>query len=413
MRLPTVSQFRDEMGVMSKQLDQIQVLQAQVSTGKKLQYASDNPLLAEKISGINDFIQTVKAYQLNGTLAENRTSVMSSAVQKSINTLDRVQELIKNSDNDTLNNNDRTTLALELKNCLDNFLQIANSQDNNGDYIFSGINSHTPSYAKVNQLFKYQGSSDITNIAISSQNTVPYNESGYSVFGDIKTGNGLFTVSADQVNNTGTGILSAGGVSQNTAYIADDYRITFVTNGAGKLAYQIIGLSSGQVVPLPPLLTPDDAPEYIADNQIAFNGINVQISDNPHVGDVFIITPSKTDSIFNFLQKAINTLMTPVNSDKGKADLHQALSGLSANFQQASQNFNQFMVEIGTRGKSIDDQINLSKANVVDQQILLGKLSDADMTEVISDLTQRLTTLQVTQQSYLKIQEVFNGLLQR
>jgi len=42
---------------------------------------------------------------------------------------------------------------------------------------------------------------------------------------------------------------------------------------------------------------------------------------------------------------------------------------------------------------------------------LSSKLSDSDLGQAISELTQRLTTLEVTQQTYLKIQETYFDLL--
>ncbi len=85
MRLPTVSQFKNEMSTMSSQFNRIQDLQTQVATGKKLQHSSDDPLLADRITAVSDFVQTVKGYQLNGTLAESRVSLASSNMKQGIN----------------------------------------------------------------------------------------------------------------------------------------------------------------------------------------------------------------------------------------------------------------------------------------------------------------------------------------
>jgi flagellar hook-associated protein 3 FlgL len=412
MRLPTINQFKNQIQAMSSQIEKVQQLQTQVATGKKLQRASEDPLLAEKINAVNDFVQNVKGYQLNATLAENRVTLVSSNIQEGVNILGRVRELIQSAQNDTLNNSDRANIAAELKGQLDVLMQVANAKDSNGEYIFSGINVKSPAFEKQGSGYIYQGAEEVTQIAIGIQNKVAYNDSGFQVFGNIKTGNGQYVLSSDAVNNTGTGVVTSAGALQNSAYVPDTYTITFVKNGTGKLAYQINGLSSGQVIPVPPLSTPSDAPEFFSGNEISFNGVNLQFSGLPNEGDVFHVNESTTQNMFDSLQQVINTLNTPTNSETEKASFHQVMNSLSASLMQISNHVNGFLTEIGMRGKNIDDQINFSTNVLTDQKILLSKLSDTDMTEVISDLTQRLTTLEVTQQSYLKIQDTLNKLLQ-
>ncbi len=82
-------------------------------------------------------------------------------------------------------------------------------------------------------------------------------------------------------------------MTDKSAYVADNYTLTFVTNGAGKLAYQIVGASSGQVIPAPPATIPTDAPEYVIGEDISFNGLSINIKGTPQVGDTFQIAPSQ------------------------------------------------------------------------------------------------------------------------
>lgn len=413
MRLPTVSQLKHQVNDIAQQFEQIQTLQTQVATGKKIQQSSENPLLANKIKAVGDFMQTIKGYELNGTLAQSRASLFNASSQDSLNVLMRVQELVQSAQNDTMNASDRNNIAQELKGYVDTLVRIANTQDNNGEYIFSGINSNTPAYSKTPSGYVYQGSQEVTRIAISSGNTVPYNESGLRIFGDLKTGNGVFSLSSDTVNNTGTGIASIINSQASSHFVADDYTLSFVTNSAGKMAFQVSGANSGQLIPPLPLSAPDDAPTFIAGSSITFNGVAIEINGQPAVGDTFNVVPAKTQNMFDALSLMITTLSTPINSEKDKADFHQTLSGQSSSFNQALAIFQQYLTEVGNRAKTIDDQVNINKNVLIDQQLLSGKLSDADLGEVISNLTQRLTALEITQQSYLKIQESYNHFMQR
>jgi flagellar hook-associated protein 3 FlgL len=413
MRLPTIGQFNTEALAISRQFEEIRSCQMQITTGKKLQSTSEDPLLAKQIKAVNDYIQLINGYELNGTLAQTRNQLVSTTVQGSLNSLGRIQELIQNAQNDTLNNNDRKNLAEELKGIQEVLLRAANSQDNNGQYIFSGMSINVPPFAKQGNSYIYQGAQEATKIALSFETTVLYNDSGYQVFNGTKTGNGVYDISTDPVNNQGTVIAKAGNLQSTAAFVSDDYTLTFVTNAAGKMAYQVSGQLAGQIIPAPPLIMPDDAPEYIDGNELVFNGVSMQLTGQPVVGDTVQVTPSKPQNVFDTLESLFELLSTPVNNDVEKANLHQQLGKHATSFNQIVNHFRQYSTEVGNRGKTIDDEINLNKNSITEQKILLGKLSDVDLGEVVSQLTQRLTTLEVTQQAYLKIQETFNHLLNR
>lgn len=306
MRLPTVSQFNIETSRMSKQYESIKNLQIQVATGKKIQNSSENPLLAQKVTAIRDFLKHIEGYELNGILGQNRNTLACTTVQDGINVLSRVQELIQNAQNDTLNNVDRQNIAVELQGSLDNLLRIANSQDNNGDYIFSGMAVNVMPYINQDGRYRYQGSQESTKIAIGIGCTAACNDPGVQIFENITSGN-----------------------------------------------------------------------------------------------------------IFDALQNVIASLNTPVSTDEERADLHQSLDSQRDAINQLSNNFQQSLTRLANRGKAIDDQININKNLLVDNQIMLSKLADSDLDRLIPELTQRLTTLEITQQTYLKIQETLNQLLQR
>jgi flagellar hook-associated protein 3 FlgL len=401
------------MTSLAQQYDAITMLQNQASTGQQIQHSSEDPLLADKIKSVTNTIQNLEGYQLNNTLAFNRVSLLNSTVMQTTNIIQRVQQLIQSAQTDTLSNSDRLTIAKELSSYADSLLSLGNTQDSNGEYIFSGMNVSVPSFVKQGNNFIYQGGFDPISIAVGPRISIQFNDSGFQVFGNIKTGNGIYTVNADAVNNTGTGIATLINSNNNSSFVSDNYTLSFVTNASGQLAYQVIGDSSGLVVPAPPLASPADAVAYVPDNAIQFNGVSLQISGQPNVGDVFQVTPSVSENIFNSLQTVINTLNNPVNSDKERADLHQQLLAQGATFKQVLDHFREFLTEVGNRGQTVDDQKMMTNQMILDQNTLLGTLSDAHMEDVLPELTQRLTALELTQQSYLKIQETLHSIFTR
>lgn len=412
MRLPTIAQFKNEVAQMAKQHEKVSILQAQVSSGKKLLKSSDDPLTASRVGNVTDYIDRIKSYEVNTTLAENRLLMVNSSLQQGIDLSSRAQELVVRAQSETLNNRDRQNIAEELRAVLERMVMVANTQDSHGEYIYNGFQVSTPAYSLVGGEYHYQGGYEGYSIEIGEGTQVLYNDSGFQVFGNIKSGNGFYSVAADALNNTGTGYLNSVSVqnSQDSSAV-DDYSIKMVMNASGKLGYQILGKTHGQVVPLPPLILPDDAPEYVVGSTITFNGISVILNGQPEAGDTFKITPSKVQNVFKTLQNLIDALNAPVASEADKAILKQTLVEESESFAQASDHLIIQLTNAGNRAKMIDDQAQLNKNQIIDEQIILSRLSDVDMTQSISELTQRLTSLNIMQQSYLKIQETFIQLL--
>lgn len=410
MRLPTVNQFRAQMSSLTSQFDEINKLQIQSTSGKKIQRSSENPLLADKIKAVSDSMQTTRAYDLNNTLAMSRVSLLGTTVQQSVNLVGQIKDLILSAQNDTLNNENRASIAQEMRGYAETLLGLANTRDNDGEYIFSGMNTNVPSYAKEAGVYHYQGGAFATRIALDNNNSVPFNDSGFRVFGDIKTGNGHFTVSSDVVNNTGTGVASPVSQQNISAMIHDNFTLSFVTNGAGQLAYQLTGDSTGQIIPASPLTSPADAPAYVAGANISFNGVSLQITGQPAVGDTFYVKESQSQNIFDTIDAVISVLDKPLSSEKERADFHQVLGEQGTSLSQALNHMLQYFTEVGNRGKTIDDQKLLTGNRIQDQERMLDRLSNAPMEEVLPELTRRLTALELTQQSYLKIQETMHKL---
>lgn len=311
MRLPTLTQFKNEAAQMAKQAERVSTLQTQITTGKKLERASDDPQLALRIQAVTDCMEHLKSYDLNSIVAQNRLALTSTSLQESVDLSSTAQALLMRGQNDTLNDADRQNIAHELKGVLNGLLGIANTQDSNGDYIFSGARISTKAYAQKNGEYTYQGGYEGNLIAIGPKHHVLFNLSGFGVFGDIPSENG---------------------------------------------------------------------------------------------------TPQ---NLFQTLQKTIDLLMTPLTSDTVRHDVKQQLTEQASCLSKAANHLILQLTDTGERAKAIDDEITLNKNRIIDQQLMLGRLSDADMTQSISELTQQLTTLNITQQSYLKIQETFLQLLKQ
>lgn len=410
MRIPTFAQFQQQAGMISKQYDKLSQLQSQASTGKRIINPSDDPALAGQVKVVQDYIDLLQTFDHNSKLAKTRYDLFGSSIQSTIASVTDVQSLIQKARNGTMQDaQSRLNLAKQMEGDLATLLNLANTQDVEGKYIYSGFNTSTAPYSQSGSGFQYNGGYTPTTIDVAPNVSAIFTESGHNIFGNIKTGNGAFTVTAGS-GNTGVASTSPGSIT-GASYVPDTYTIQFVTNAAGELAYQVTGANSGQVIPAPPAVTPANAPVYqpgVSGQDITFNGVNINMNGAAKVGDTFQVKPSAKQDVFTMIQNAITTLKNPVNN-QGAYD--QALSQLGSSLMQAFNHLVSYQSDFGARVTTINNQADSTSKMITDQTIQKSHLEDADITQVFSQLSQQSLALQVTQQSYLKLQETLSQIL--
>lgn len=115
-------------------------LQDQLSTGKKITRASQDPVVA--MNGMRYRTQVMEVEQFKRNLSEvyNWMEATDSALDKAAQVLHRVRELVQQAANDTYEENQRDSIAKEVGQLIEEMATIANTKSNN-KYIFNGTNT--------------------------------------------------------------------------------------------------------------------------------------------------------------------------------------------------------------------------------------------------------------------------------
>ncbi len=406
MRVSTMSMHRQSVSSMMQAQNKVSRTMLQLSTQKRFLNPADDPIASSRINSLNANIQQLETYQSNAGIAENQLSLVESSLTSTSTILARVNELQKQGINGTYQQKDREVMAQEMDQLLQELQGIANTKDVNGEYIFAGFQSGTKPFTGQNGIFNYNGDSGNRAIQVSSSLSVQTSFSGYDVFASMPNGNGDFISNDGSVNNTGTGVISVGNVIDYNNYIADDYTISFVTNGSGDLAYQVIGTNSGQVVPALPATIPTDAPKYIAGGSIVFNGIEVSIDGEPAVGDDFGITPSISQDLFTTIQGIIDTLRMSTDTEVEKADFMNQMNRYASSLSQGYDHVLQVLTQVGANMATVDNETAVNGDLITHNQKTLSLIADIDPLEAISDLTLNMTALQTSQLTYSRMQDL-------
>jgi len=124
---------------MQSQQTNLAKTQMQLSTGKQNLSPSDDPAAATRILDLNNVIETNTQYQRNADFANTRLYMEEAVLTEVGDILQRTRELSVQANNDTLNASDRQSIAFEVRENISALVQLANSKDATGEYLFAGF----------------------------------------------------------------------------------------------------------------------------------------------------------------------------------------------------------------------------------------------------------------------------------
>lgn len=383
------------MGSLSAMLQQqsaLAKLQNQVALGSRVTSPADDPIAAVHILELQRAQSESEQFAKNSTLAKNRLSLEEQSMVDVGNVLTRIRELTLQAGNvATLSNNDRASIAAEIEARLDELQNIANRQDGNGEYLFSGYATKTkPFTGGDGSPINYVADQGERQLAISTTQRVADSHNGFDVFVDIPEGNGTFTTGVT-MTNTGSGAIDIGSVVDRTAWVPDDYTITFTS----ATAYEITDGATPANVVATGTYTPGAA--------IQFNGASVTVTGQPAVGDTFRVEQSRSEDIFASIGEIISILRTPAGNATANARLSSTLSGSVQQLDQATDHFLGVRAQIGVRLATLESVDASREALDIDLASSLSDLKDLDYAAALTQMNQQLVGLQAAQLSYTKI----------
>jgi len=160
--------------------------QEQLSTGLKVNRPSDAPDKASLLTNLISQVDRQTSYQNTLKTIDTRLKAQHTSLTNVSEELTRLKELAVQAANDTLSAADRASVAIEMKGIRDQILSLANSQDANNNYIFSGSRVQTPSFGKdATGRVVYQGDQSRMVVAVGDSRRMSMNMPGSDAFKSI------------------------------------------------------------------------------------------------------------------------------------------------------------------------------------------------------------------------------------
>lgn len=423
MRISTIQAYNNSVGGLQKNYGSVTRTQEQISTGKRILTPADDPVASVRLLQLSQEQSLNDQYKSNITAAKNSLTTEESILNSVGNVIQRIREIAVEAGNGARDDSDRKALGTELSQREDELLNLLNSKDASGKYLFSGSQGDTQPFVRnADGTYSYQGDESQRQLQIASSTLLGVGDSGKFLFEDVTNANRVSTAGA--AANTGTGRISLGMVEDKV-----DYDTVFPTSnppqptdGVGihfldqnnYVVYDPTQLPAGYDWTTYDPTTPptgqlstgaiDDDP--LTKDYIRYGGVSVILDGTPKADDEFSIKrdpDSEKRSLLNVVSDLRKALEKGGDDTESSKAIRDATGVAISNLDAASGQVLKGRGQIGARLNTIDsteifiDDVKLVNAGVI------SDLQDLDYAEALSRLSMQSTVLQAAQQSYVKI----------
>jgi flagellar hook-associated protein 3 FlgL len=259
--------------------------QEQMATGKKVLSPADDPVAATAILQLNQELARTEQYKKNIDVAENSLNLEEASLQTVVDLVQRMREIAVSAGNTSVfTSADYKALAAEVDTRISELVNLQNTRNASGQYIFAGYQGETkPFVSDGGGNYSYRGDEGFLRLQASASVSVAVSDSGKKVFVDIPSGHNTFITSASEGNKSlPPAVITVGQVYDQMDFdglYPEDLVVTFTQN-ASAVNYTVSERTTGRQ-----LLVNQT---YVAGQDIEVAGARFQILGNPYSGEAAI-----------------------------------------------------------------------------------------------------------------------------
>ena len=390
-----------------KKVGQLLKSQNVLSSGKRINMPSDDPIGMGKVLDYRKTICAIDQYDRNIAHGETWLDLTDSILNAIGDSFIRAKELALSQVNATVNADDMNVVAEEVKSIYDHVLQLANTKLGKS-YIFAGHKTDTPPFSRdADYITSYNGDAEITDITCKDAADVPggayftlnspttgyyvwYNKNGVSTDPSVDDPSpvpGRIGIKVD-ISDPAVPPDTADDVAEKTAFAInnivglgatnEDEKVIVINAGTGEVAHAADGANPTNFTIINIPGTDGDKGDI---NIIA--GENVEIGINANGEELFL----SEVNIFEVLRELKVGLETN-NSD--------AISGQLGRLDDALDQLLKVRAGVGAKLNRLEATENHWADFKLNIEQLLSDTEDADILKTVSDLTSQETAYQAS-----------------
>ena len=370
MRISTTMQFTNSLSYIQKSNTSVDEASNRYNSGLKFQTAGENPSgMASKVK-YEGAISSYKQYAKDGGLAANTLSEEETALKSMWSALSSINTRLIQCVDGSNDQNSLIALAEEIGQTKDHLYDLMNTQNTDGEYIFSGAQSDIPTYTLTSD---------------------GHYDSGLDVFENCRLAD---TMTVTATPNIGSSVISSygdfGDLYDKYYSPATGANNTLTINVANDNSFELLA-PDGTVI--------ETGEVNLEDGTINVKGMEFTIPDpENYAGTIEIeLDPPKTDNILNALTKIVDIIEDESISNTDKI---AAITEAQVNVQNAMTRYDSYRGKVGARQNTIDTILTSNNSLSDIKTESKANVSEVDAFEAASDLIQSQNQLNVSRQIY-------------
>lgn len=405
---------------MKRNMNNMQILQNQLASGKEINKASDNPYVASRSMQLNGEISYNKQYDENIKDTSNWLDTTDTALSQMGNIFGRIETLLVNAGNGTYGDDEKSAIKDEIKEKVNELSQVLNTSFD-GSYIFGGTKTNSKPTTVVDGKLEYADKDgNFINV---------YKQSNGTITTSATTANTQYTLTASDItllnselNNT-TSPPSDARKTEINALIsagvgASEYKSAegTITTSATSTNTQV-GLTMADVTSLKNELNNTASPPNSA-RKSEINNILTQATPLTQINSSLEVDITQgVKSIYNKTAvdvlefkdkngKSINVsdLLSKIINDLGTSGTTKDLTTSDlTDIQSVTSNLLQKRSEVGTMQNRMDSAQSNNETQNYNMTEILSKTEDIDFAETTMNYSIMQTVYTASLQTSAKI----------
>jgi flagellar hook-associated protein 3 FlgL len=405
------TQMLDQFKVIEERLQNLQV---QISTGSRIPQASDQPLDAVKLSARKEIETRIGQYQGNIGKATDRLTLVDTTLETAGNLATRLSELFVAMNTDTITDAERSAAVIEVDQMKETILGLSNATDSSGDALFGGFSTEiNPFVKRTDGTVFYRGDGGEHSLSASENLKLPTSINGASVFMQVEDGEEIKSIF--EILNSFSNALAT-----NNSFV-QEYKTTDVRTGLflevnanrepQNWSFNLTGPDG--VTKISASINSDSVSELVPAINNSGVGVTATVSSSG-ILSLAATSESATGEIslsdvsiegYLIAQRDPKNYIDVLSSDGTTvlAKLSETIQGLGAQGDGLKSLVSSIGLSRTTAGARLNNAEN--QENVLEQRIIsikseIGKLRDADIETLITELQAILVTRDAARQTY-------------
>lgn len=362
--------------------------QQQLASGKRINKPSDDPVGAAQVVRITEELDKLTQYQRNNDLLASSLE-QQEAILRSINdSANRARVLVIQSGAGFTTDADRQAIGAEIEQIRNEVIDLMNSQNAQGEYIFAGFQSETQAFefnpAATGNKITFVGDDGKNQVQLSDSVTVQSTTSGQDIFEDVFARLN-FSVTGSAGLSVSEAIVMQQGTFDN--FHRDNYDPVTPANNVFRFTIQpgnqiqVTNVGTGAVL---------DTVNFESGENLNYKGIQLNLTGTAgDTLDITLDTPEKKN-----IAETLNDMFLALTSDSvNDTDFREAINDALVGIDNG-------LASIGLENSSLGGRLNIAqsiKETNLDLEIAnkdaRSSIEDVDYAEASAEFAKQETAL--------------------